>query len=354
MTEATSVAGTISAKARHPDDHGVALADRSVCGELPRRGVLNERTAAYPTPNPSPTTLLELQNDSALPHHSARYSSGHRARQSTHGNTTIVAVALFVVFACTACERGNAAKRDSARSASGEALAATANAARQAVPYTVRPLDAFGRVTGAVEIDGAPPPDTVIQPPADLGLVCGGPFTRRGIERNGARAVGVVVWIDGLRSGKPLPIERRFEIANDRCLLVPEVQAALAGGTLNVQNLDATDHRTRITRLDGGDVLATIRESEEGQVVPNEHVLSKAGILHLSCDVHPWTHGWIAVFDHPYYGITGRDGAFALDSVPPGRYAIRAWHPRLGALVDSVTVQAGQTVTLALRAKAGP
>src|SRR5512147_527344 len=75
VTEATSVAGTISAKARHPDDHGVALADRSVCGELPRRGVLNERTDAYPTPNPSPTTLLELQNDSALPHHSARYSS---------------------------------------------------------------------------------------------------------------------------------------------------------------------------------------------------------------------------------------------------------------------------------------
>jgi hypothetical protein len=335
-----------------PDNHGVALADPlEVCGELPRRGVLNERTDAHPTPNPSQTTLLDLQNDSVQPRDAARCSFGHRAQPSTLGNATIVAAALFV-FACTACERGNGAKRhDSARSASGEALAATA---RQAVAYTERPLDAFGKVAGVVEIDGAPPPDSVVQPPTDLALVCGGPFTRRGIERTGARAAGVVVWIDGLRSGKPLPIERRFEVANDRCLLIPEVQPAIAGGTLNVLNRDATDHRTRITRLDGGEVLATIRESEEGQVVPNERLLTKAGVLHLSCDVHPWTHAWVAVFDHPYYGITGRDGGFALDSVPPGRYAIHAWHPRLGAVVDSVTIEAGRTVTLALRAKPTP
>jgi len=59
------------------------------------------------------------------------------------------------------------------------------------------------------------------------------------------------------------------------------------------------EHRTRITRRDGGELLATIRETDEGQVVPNEHVLSKAGVLELSCAAHPWTHGWIAVFDHP-------------------------------------------------------
>ena len=266
---------------------------------------------------------------------------------------TAIEAALLAALVCVACEPGNAARRDdSARLRSTRA--ATANAARQVVPYTVRALEAYGKLSGTVEIDGPPPPDTVIQPPADLGLVCGGAFTRRGIDRAGARAIGVVVWIEGLRSGKPLPIERRFEVANDRCVLVPEVQTAIAGGTLNVLNLDATEHRTRITRLEGGDVLASIRLTDEGQVVPDEHVLANAGVLHLTCDVHPWTHAWIAVFDHPYYGLTGRDGTFGLDSIPPGRYAVHAWHPRLGAVMDSVTIQPGQTATVALRAKVSP
>jgi hypothetical protein len=178
------------------------------------------------------------------------------------------------------------------------------------------------------------------------------PFTRRGIDRRGDRLVGVVVWIDGLRSGKPIPIEKRFEIANDRCMLMPEVQTAIAGGTLNVQNLDATEHRTRITRLDDGRFLASIRETDEGQVVPNEQVLANRGILELSCEVHPWTRAWIAVFDQPYYTMTGADGSFVIDSIPPGRYTIHAWHPRLGAIEERLTIEAGKTATIRLRARA--
>ena len=256
-----------------------------------------------------------------------------------------------LLLAGTACDRARSAfsKSDSGASTSGEAMAATTQAA-QAPQYTVRPLDTFGRVTGFVEIDGDAPPDSVFQPAADP-LICGGPFTRRGIERTGNRAVGVVVWIDGLRSGKPLPVERRFELVNERCQLWPEVQTALVGGTLNVRNLDATEHRTRLTRREGGEMLATIRETDEGQVVPNEHVLSKPGVLNLSCDVHPWTHAWIAVFDQPYYAMTGRDGAFSIDSVPPGRYQLRLWHPRLGAAEESVTIEGGKASIVTMRAK---
>jgi hypothetical protein len=257
----------------------------------------------------------------------------------------------ILLLAGTACDRAKSAfsKSDSSASTSGEAMAATAKRA-QAPPYTVRPLDTFGRVVGFVEIDGDPPPDTVFQPAADQ-LVCGAAFTRRGIERSGNRALGVVVWIDGLRSGKPLPVERRFEVANERCLLWPEVQTALAGGTLNVRNLDALEHRTRITRREGGEVLATIRETDEGQVVPNEYVLSKPGVLNLSCDVHAWTHAWIAVFDQPYFATTGGDGAFSIDSIPPGRHELRLWHPRLGPVEETVTIEAGKTANVTLRAK---
>jgi hypothetical protein len=267
-------------------------------------------------------------------------------------DSRVIVGGLVLVF--VACDRGDAStrKRPPARRTPDEALAATPELARQAPPYVARALDSSGRVIGTIEIDGPPPLDSVVQPSLDQ-TVCGVAFTRRGIERRGNRAVGVVVWIDGIRSGKGLPIERRFEIANDRCVVVPELLTAIAGGTLNVQNLDAVEHRTRITRRDGGDVLATIRETDEGQVVPNEHVLAKPGILMLDCPVHPWTHAWIAVFDHPYFATSASDGSFVIDSVPPGRYQLHAWHPRLGSVEDSITIEAGKVTTIALRARTG-
>jgi len=229
-------------------------------------------------------------------------------------------------------------------------MAATASSAAQAPAYTTRSLDAFGRVSGFVELEGQLPRDTVFQPTVDQ-PVCGAAFTRRGIDRAGNRAIGVVVWIDGLRAGKPLPPERRFEVVNQNCLMFPEVQAVIAGGTLNVRNLDAAEHRTRITRSGTGEVLATIRETDEGQVVPNEHVLAKPGLLRLTCDVHAWTHAWVAAFDQPYFTTTGGAGSFSIDSIPPGRYRLRLWHPRLEAVEETVTIEAGKTATVTLRAK---
>ena len=254
------------------------------------------------------------------------------------------------VSGLVACNRGSGDKAgDNAQN--GEALAATPRRAPQATPYVVRPLDAIGQVRGVVQLDGAPPADSVIQPASDQ-LICGAGFTRRGIERRGNQVAGVVIWIEGLRSGKPLPLERRFEITSDRCTLIPEVQTAVAGGTLNVRSLDAVEHRTRIVHRDGGEVLATIRETDEGQVVPNERVLARPGTLELGCDVHPWTQAWIAVFDHPYFTTSGADGSFAMDSLPPGSYQIRAWHPRLGPIEDRITITAGQAAQLVLTVRA--
>ena len=258
---------------------------------------------------------------------------------------------LTCALSLAACDRPGR-DRDARANTNGEALAATPKSVQQAPTYTVRQLDAVGAVSGVVEIDGPLPADSVIQSPAADQPVCIPTFIRRGIEHRGQRAVGVVVWIDGIRSGKALPLDRRFEVTNEDCGLEPELQTAVAGGTLNVRNRDATEHRTRVTRRDGGEVVATIRETDEGQVVPNDKVLAKAGILELSCEAHPWTRSWVAVFDQPYFAITDADGGFVMDSVPPGRYGVRIWHPRLGVVNDSVTVEAGARASVVLRPKA--
>lgn len=258
-------------------------------------------------------------------------------------------IAIAGMVSLVACDRG-AGRGGKGDRDGGEALAATPGLSSQGIPYTPRELDAIGQVRGTIQLDGPPPADSVIQPTSDS-TVCAA-YTRPGIEHRGGFATGVVVWIDGLRSGKPLPIERRFDVTNDRCALIPEVQAVVAGGTLNVRSLDAVEHRTRIVHHDGNEILATVRETDEGQVVPNERVLARPGILELSCDVHAWTRAWIAVFDHPYFVVSGADGSFLMDSLPPGTYQIRAWHPRLGRMSDSITVTAGGLTQIGLRARA--
>jgi len=40
--------------------------------------------------------------------------------------------------------------------------------------------------------------------------------------------------------------------------------------------------------------------------------------------------GFVGVFAHPFYRITGEDGAFELKGLPPGEYEIVAWHERFG------------------------
>jgi len=126
------------------------------------------------------------------------------------------------------------------------------------------------------------------------------------------------------------------------------VQPVRVGGTLNIRSVARTVHQARFIRAVDGATLAVVPEHDAGQVVPDENVLVSAGRIEIRCDVHPWTHGWMLVFDHPYYDMTDRRGAFALDSVPPGRYRIMAWHERLGEVEDSVTVTQGQTTELSL------
>ena len=208
-----------------------------------------------------------------------------------------------------------------------------------------------GRVSGVVEIEGDIPPDTIVRPTSNQ-RVCGESLVDVTIQRSGSRLGGVVVWLDDARSGKRLPLERRYSITNENCALVPRVQAALVGGTLNVRSADPLMHRTRISRLTG-EVLRIVRHDDEGQVVPVEGVFDRPGWLRLTSDVHPWTVGWVAVFDHPYYDVTPRSGEFALDSVLPGTYELVARHERFGEVRMPVVVGEGQETAVTLRMSTG-
>ena len=220
--------------------------------------------------------------------------------------------------------------------------------------YRVVALGAIGSIAGTVEIDGNAPVDSVVTPTVDR-EVCGSAYPDSSVVLRGRALANVVVWLSDVREGKTLPVERRTEIVNQDCRLEPRVQGAVIGTTVNVLNEDRLAHTTRF--LHGGpngDTLAVIPLTDDGQVVPNEHLAAKAGLIAAACVQHPWTRGYIAVFESPYYSVTDASGAFRIDSVPPGKYRLLIWHEREEARVErEVDVAVGGTarVDLKLRLK---
>jgi hypothetical protein len=181
----------------------------------------------------------------------------------------------------------------------------------------------------------------MIHPSSDEG-VCGRAFPLSLVDSDGQGLGSAVVWLDDVRRGKPLPVERRYTLTNERCLLSPSVQGVVAGGTLNVRSVDAAVHRNRFLRLADDTTLAKVQLNDEGQVVPLERILIQPGRVEVRCDQHPWTRAWLMVFDHPYFATTAPDGVFRMDSVPPGEYRLIIWHPRVGETERQVTVEAGK------------
>jgi plastocyanin len=74
-------------------------------------------------------------------------------------------------------------------------------------------------------------------------------------------------------------------------------------------------------------------------------VFDKVGTVVLGCNIHDWMVAYIFVLDTPYFATTGTDGTAEIAGLPPGRYHLEVWHPRLSGTVarDISIVEAGDT-----------
>jgi hypothetical protein len=63
----------------------------------------------------------------------------------------------------------------------------------------------------------------------------------------------------------------------------------------------------------------------------------------VKCNIHPWMKTYIAVFKHPYFVLTSKNGTFEMDNLPPGNYTLEAWHERLGTATQQITIGGAET-----------
>ncbi len=152
----------------------------------------------------------------------------------------------------------------------------------------------------------------------------------------GARG-GLANVVAGIPDVKATGSARRPQIEEKGCQFHPYVTVA-APGDVEFVNDDPVVHGLRIHSTVNPPFT---RVQTKGRRTVER--FEKPEMVMLTCDVHPWTVGWLAVVPNTYFAVTDASGAARLVDVPPGRHHVEIWHEVLGRHVKDVDVKAGQT-----------
>ncbi len=202
--------------------------------------------------------------------------------------------------------------------------------------YTAAAVTNGGSISGQIRFLGTVPAARKIKVTQDP-KVCGKTRsisevivgTKKGLK-------DAVVFIQKIKKGKAAKAGKA-KLANVKCRYEPHVQAFAVGTELSVSNADSVLHNTHI-KLRKSDVF-NYGLPRKGQVITS--TIRRKGLMKVGCDAgHTWMLAWIAVFDHPYYAVTGADGNFRMTDVPSGTYKLAYWHEKLGRKTKTVTVTA--------------
>ena len=193
--------------------------------------------------------------------------------------------------------------------------------ARQAAPATAV-------LRGRVEIHRDPGP--VGRRPTVAGL--GQPAPRDQPDRRRA-----VVYLESAprgafedREGGRVVLDQRNET------FVPHVLAVTVGTVVDFHNSDRTYHNvfslSKPKRFDLGRYAAGRSKSVR---------FDRPGVVRVFCDIHSHMNAFILVFAHRFFAVTGPEGEYRIDGLPPGVYSVAVWHPVLAGETRTVRVPEG-------------
>lgn len=206
--------------------------------------------------------------------------------------------------------------------------------------------DAAGAsLSGVVKFEGIAPKPTRIDMSSDpnCAKTHSTPATTEDIvvgENHGL--ANVVVYVaDGLGERTFDTPQQPVVIDQKGCQYKPHVLALQTHQKLDVVNSDDTTHNIHPMPNNNREW----NKSQPHGVQIEESFPREEITIPVKCNIHPWMHGYIAVFKHPYFAVTDKNGSFDIKGLPPGTYTIKAWQEKLGTLSQKITVTGAETKT---------
>ncbi len=204
--------------------------------------------------------------------------------------------------------------------------------------YEVDPSLHGVTVRGQVTLNGSIPKARMLPVHRD-NAVCGATVPDEALRVDPAtRGISsVIVSLEDVTKGKPLPEENQIVIENLTCRFFKRASAVLVGSVVQIKNSDPIMHNTHIRRESRfGSTVINVAQPVGAPIIEKD--LEETGLFDVRCDAHTFMRAAIYVFEHPYFTVTDESGNFALTHVPPGTYRLRYWHEVLGMQEQQVTV----------------
>ena len=244
------------------------------------------------------------------------------------------------------------------------------SSATRAWAYDVVEVENAGTITGIVTLKGQTPAPKAFNlvtfpDPEYCGRISNGSGWRLLRDFSVDQESGlyglkdVIVLLEGVEAGKPFDLSVPRIEARD-CQFNPFVTVVRDGHAVEVVNMDPVMHdiqayetsRELGTRVlfnsplpmnvhhERGNLHAAHRHLPGASMLEKIHLTKGRRFFVMQCGFHAYMESWAVAVSNPYYEITDKTGAFAIENVPPGTYRLIAWHPYVGTLVERmVTVE---------------
>jgi len=211
-----------------------------------------------------------------------------------------------------------------------------------------------GSIAGSVKFRGTPPKLAAIQMDEDPACVAqhrSPVFAEDGAVNANGTLPNVFVYVKRGAEDYTFPSPAPPVTLDQKgCMYQPHVLGIRVGQTLRIVSNDATTHNIHAMAREN-------REWNESQLpgaAPLDKVFTQPEVMiPVKCNEHPWMKAYVGVVANPFFAVTGRDGSYTLEGLPPGTYTVEAWSAAFGIEDRAVIVEPNSAVILDLAFEAG-